>query len=121
MLVGMSIPMSTESGHASDAVVVLVTVPTVEVATRIAEALVGEGLAACVNVLPEVTSIYRWKGAVERERELLCVIKSRAARFEALRARVVSLHPYELPEVIALPIAFGHAPYLEWLVRESSG
>jgi periplasmic divalent cation tolerance protein len=99
----------------NDALVILVTVPSAEVAARLAEALVGDGLAACVNVLPEVTSIYRWKGEVTRDRELLCVIKTRAACFEALRARVVALHPYQVPEVIALPVAAGHAPYLAWL------
>jgi periplasmic divalent cation tolerance protein len=102
-------------------VVILVTVPNLQVATQIAEALVGEQLVACVNVLPEVMSIYRWKGAVERARELLCVIKTTAERFEAVRARVVSLHPYEVPEVIALPVTDGHAPYLEWMIRESGG
>ena len=100
----------------SDALVVLVTVPDLETGERIAEALVGEGLAACVNLVGEVRSIYRWKGAVEHEREQLCIVKTTADGFERLRARVVELHPYELPEVIALPIAAGHAPYLDWIV-----
>ena len=99
----------------TEALVVLVTVPNAETAERLAEALVGERLAACVNVLGGVRSVYRWKGAVERDQELLCVCKTTRAGFERLRARVVELHPYELPEVVALPVALGHAPYLDWI------
>ena len=97
------------------AVVVLSAVASAEDAERIAEALVERGLAACVNVLPGVRSFYRWKGALQRDEERLLVIKTRAERFEALREALVALHPYELPEVVALPIAAGHAPYLEWI------
>ena len=99
----------------TEALLVLVTVPNAETADRLAEALVGERLAACVNVVGGVRSVYRWKGAVERDQELLCVCKTTRAGFERLRARVVELHPYELPEVIALPVAAGHAPYLDWI------
>ena len=99
----------------TDALVVLVTVPNAETAEKLAEALVGERLAACVNVLDGVRSIYRWKGAVERDEELLCVCKTTRDGFERLRARVVELHPYELPEVVALPVERGHAPYLDWI------
>ena len=96
-------------------IVVLSTVGTAEDAERIARALVERGLAACVNVLPTVTSIYRWKGKLEKDEERLLVIKTRMERFTALRQALVSLHPYEVPEVLALPIADGHPPYLEWL------
>lgn len=99
----------------TDALVVLVTVPNAETADTLAEALVGERLAACVNVLPAMRSVYRWKGAVEREREQLCIVKTTRDAFERLRARVVELHPYEVPEVIALPIERGHPAYLDWL------
>lgn len=99
----------------SDHVVVLMTAPSAEVAGDIARALVGEGLAACVNVVPGVRSIYRWKGELCDDAEVLCVMKTRAERFEALRARAVALHPYEVPEIIALPLAAGHAPYLAWI------
>ncbi len=99
----------------TDALLVLVTVPNAETADTLAEALVGERLAACVNVVGGVRSTYRWKGAVERDQELLCVCKTTRDGFERLRARVVELHPYELPEVIALPVALGHAPYLDWI------
>lgn len=98
-----------------DAVVVLSTCPDRERALAIARALVEEGLAACVNVVDGVRSIYRWQGAVHDDAEVLCVAKTTAGRFEALKARLVALHPYEVPEVIALPVSAGHAPYLEWL------
>jgi periplasmic divalent cation tolerance protein len=94
---------------------VLMTAPSAEVATNIARALVDEGLAACVNIVPGVRSIYRWQGETCDDAEVLCVIKTRAERFEALRARVVALHPYEVAEVIALPIDAGNAPYLAWI------
>ena len=99
----------------TDYLVVLSTVGKAEDAERIGRALVEGGLAACVNVLPAVTSIYRWKGKLEKEEERLLVIKTRADRFEALREALVALHPYEVPEVLALPVAAGHPPYLEWL------
>jgi periplasmic divalent cation tolerance protein len=100
----------------TDALVVMVTVPNQETAEKLAEALVGEELAACVNLLDGVRSIYRWKGAIERDDEILCLCKTTREGFEKLRARVVELHPYEVPEVIALPVEVGHAPYLAWLM-----
>ena len=99
----------------SERIVALSTVATSEDAERIATALVERGLAACVNVVPGVVSVYRWKGAVQREEERLLVIKTRTDRFEALREALVSLHPYEVPELVALAIESGHAPYLTWL------
>lgn len=95
--------------------VVLVNCPDRAHAEKLARALVEERLAACVNLLGGVRSIYRWQGAVEEAEEVACLIKTTRDRFEALRARVVELHPYEVPEVIALEVALGHAPYLEWL------
>ena len=99
----------------SEGLVALSTVAGAEDAERIARALVEGGLAACVNVIPEVLSIYRWKGRVEREHERLLVIKTTRDRFEALREALVQLHPYEVPELIALSIQAGHEPYLAWL------
>lgn len=96
-------------------VVVLMTVPNAEVAATLARALVGEGLAACVNILPGVRSIYRWKGEICDDAELLCVAKTTAERFEDLRSRAVALIQYEVAEVIALPIVAGNAPYLDWI------
>ena len=99
----------------SERVVALSTVGKSEDAERIARALVEGRLAACVNVVPGVASFYRWKGEVCHDEEWLLVIKTRAEKVEALREALVSLHPYELPELVALPIEAGHAPYLAWL------
>jgi periplasmic divalent cation tolerance protein len=99
----------------SDRVVALSTVGTPEDAERIARALVERRLAACVNVVPGVVSVYRWRGAVCRDEERLLVIKTRAERLEALREALVELHPYEVPELVALPVEAGHAPYLACL------
>ena len=104
----------------SRALAVLSTVGTSEDAERIARELVERGLAACVNVVAGVTSFYRWKGRLMRDEERLLVIKTRAESFEALRKALVRIHPYEVPEVIALPIERGHPPYLEWLARSVS-
>lgn len=101
--------------NAAGVLVVLVTAPSAEKAEEIARTVVEERLAACVNVLPAVRSIYRWEGKVQDDAEALMVVKTRADAFERLRARIGSLHPYECPEVIALPVVAGHAPYLEWL------
>ena len=97
------------------AVVVFSTFPDPEKAAEVARTLVGEQLAACVNVVQQVRSIYRWKGAVQDDAEVLAIIKTTSERQDALIARLVALHPYELPEAIALPVVDGHAPYLAWL------
>lgn len=97
--------------------VVLVTAPVAE-AAGLARKLVEEGMAACANIVPAVRSIYRWKGEICDDEESLLVIKTTTAQFAALKARVVQLHPYEVPEVIALPITEGHRPYLDWLKGE---
>jgi periplasmic divalent cation tolerance protein len=96
--------------------VVLVTAPDAEVGARIGRALVQEGLAACVNLVPGVRSIYRYEGRVHDDSEVLLVLKTRAALSAALAARVRALHPYELPEVVALAVAGGSEPYLDWVV-----
>lgn len=98
--------------------VTLTTCADVRQARRIARALVGEKLAACVNVVAGVSSIYRWKGRVEEGREVLLVVKSTSARGRRLEARIRELHSYEVPEVVTLRIAAGSAPYLRW-IRES--
>lgn len=95
--------------------VVFCTCPGAEAAARLAQRLVEDGLAACVNVLPAVRSIYVWEGALQREDEALLIIKTTAARLPELEARIVELHPYAVPEVIAVPVEGGHAPYLQWL------
>ena len=95
--------------------IVLTTCPDKACAERIAMALVEEGLAACVSILPPMRSIYRWEGKIETASEQLLIIKSVTARFPAIRDRLRALHPYELPEIIAVPIADGLPEYLAWL------
>ena len=102
------------------ALVALCTCPTAEAADAIASALVAERLAACVNRVPGIRSTYRWKGAVQCDDELLLVIKTTVERFRALKTRIVALHPYELPEVIAVEVAAGHVPYLDWIASETT-
>jgi periplasmic divalent cation tolerance protein len=97
------------------------TLPDLEAAEQLGGALVEERLAACVNVLPGVTSIYRWDGKVERARESLLLVKSVEERLPALRERALGMHPYELPELLVLEVEDGHAPYLDWVRRESLG
>jgi len=99
--------------------VTFVTCRDVRQARAIARALVVERLAACVNVVPGVASIYRWKGKVEESREALLLVKSTSARARRLEARVKALHSYDLPELVTLKIAGGSADYLRWL-REGS-
>lgn len=96
-------------------VVVLSTLPSPEKAAEIARILVEERLAACVNIVPQVRSIYRWKDQVQDETETLAIAKTTADRAEALHRRMLALHPYDVPEVIALPVSGGHAPYLAWV------
>lgn len=94
--------------------VVFVTAPEA-VAPVLARAVVERGLAACVNLIPGVRSIYSWRGAVQDDAEVVMMMKTARDRFDALRAAIVSLHPYEVCEVIGLPIADGSAPYLDWI------
>jgi len=95
------------------------TCPDLASATRIARTLVDERLAACVNVLSGVHSVYRWQGAVESADEVLLLIKTTDARLDTLRKRIVSLHPNELPEVIAVEAAGGLPAYLDWVRQQS--
>jgi periplasmic divalent cation tolerance protein len=105
---------------ASDVRVALSTAPDADTAARIARALVDERLAACVNLVPGVRSIYRWQGALEDAAEVLLVIKTRAERLDALSTRLRALHPYELPELVALPAVGGLDAYLAWVVGAAS-
>jgi periplasmic divalent cation tolerance protein len=97
---------------------VLVTAPDAATAEAMATTLVEERLAACVNLVPGVTSIFRWQGTLSRASEVLMILKSTAVLDHALRARVVELHPYDVPEVLSLSVLEGHAPYLEWIRSE---
>jgi periplasmic divalent cation tolerance protein len=103
---------------APDVLVVLVTCPPGN-AQALADTLVEQRVAACVNIVPGLQSVYRWKGEVERESESLLVVKTTGDRFEALKRAVLEHHPYELPEVVAIPVEKGHTPYLEWVVEST--
>lgn len=103
-----------------NALLCLCACPDDATAGRIAEVLVGERLAACVQVLPGVTSVYRWQGKVERARETLLLVKTARDRFDAMAARITELHPYEVPEVVAADIVAGLPAYLDWVARETA-
>ncbi len=104
-----------------DAIVVLCAVPGDFDAEGLAAELVDRSLAACVQIGPGVTSVYRWQGAVERSGERILLIKSRSALFGALETAIKARHPYEVPEIIALKVSDGHAPYLDWLAASTQG
>jgi periplasmic divalent cation tolerance protein len=108
--------MSPESMKGTDVWVVLVTVPGAEVADRVASAVLERHLAACVNVLPAVQSRYWWKGKLESASEVLMVFKVPAVCYERFEAVVVREHPYEVPEIVALPVQSGFAPYVKWVM-----
>ena len=94
---------------------ILSTCPDSDTASALGETLVGEGLAACVSLVPGLTSIYRWEGAVQRDSEVLLLIKTSGGRFDALSRRLRELHPYDVPEIIAVPIVAGLPDYLTWV------
>ena len=97
-------------------IIVLITVPSQEAGKQVAHALLDQRLAACVNILPQVHSLYLWQGKTNADEELLLVVKSRAALFaDRLVPAVKAVHPYEVPEIIALPVLMGSASYLEWI------
>lgn len=102
------------------AVVVYVTVPDMKTADQLSDALVSSHLVACVNIVPGLTSVYWWEGKVNRDSELLLVIKTRSSLLEQLTQQVKRLHPYDEPEVVALPVTGGSASYLKWLHDSTS-
>ncbi len=102
----------------TDKIVVLSACASAEEAQRMAHALVEKRLAACVNIMPGVRSVYRWKEAIEEEEEVLLVVKSSRALLDELREEIERLHSYEVPEVIALPVVDGSERYLSWMNRE---
>lgn len=103
-----------------DILLVISTAPDPATAERLARELIGKSLAACANIVPAVRSIYLWKGEVESEQEVLMLLKTTTDRLPELRETLVAAHPYELPEVIALPVTDGHHPYLQWVAAMSS-
>jgi periplasmic divalent cation tolerance protein len=100
---------------AGDAIVVIMTAGSREEAARLAEMLVGAHLAACVQIFPEIESVYRWEGKVRREPEVLLLAKTTRACFGELEREVRALHTYDTPEIVAVPVTEGSASYLEWL------
>lgn len=100
----------------SDPIVVLMTAASSEEGARLADMLIEANLAACVQILPKMESVYRWKGKIERESEVLLIAKTLHARFEELERRVRAMHSYETPEIVAIPAAEVSPPYLKWLV-----
>jgi periplasmic divalent cation tolerance protein len=101
------------------AIVVLSTAPKVEEAEKIAQTLVQERLAACVNLLPQIDSRYWWEGKIQSGQEVLMIMKTVSGRFKALKKRIHDLHSYEVPEILAVPVATGSEAYLRWM-KEST-
>lgn len=105
----------------SEPIVVLMTAADGGEATRIAELLVDKQLAACVQILPEIESVYRWNGEVQRDKEILILAKTTASQFDALEKAVREIHSYETPEIVAVPIAHVSEPYRAWLAKNVGG
>ena len=103
----------------NEVLLVLTNVPAREVADNIARTLIEEKLAACVNILSACTSVYRWQGAIESAEEIPLWIKTTGAQYACVQALIRRLHPYELPEIIAVPIERGFPAYLDWIAAES--
>lgn len=103
----------------ADYIIILITSPSEQVGERIAQALLEERLAACVNIVPNIQSIYSWKGEIQNDEEALLVVKSRAELFDRLVPKVKAVHPYEVPEIIALPLILGAQDYLDWITDET--
>ena len=103
-----------------DAIVVFLTAANGEEATRLADMLVGAHLVACVQILPEIESVYRWQGNIERSSEVLLLAKTTRGKFDELEREVRALHSYETPEIIAVPVLIGSGPYLEWLIQATN-
>jgi len=105
----------------SQLIVVFITAPSKEVGQQIATALLEQKLAACVNIIPSILSLYRWEGKLNQDEEVLLVVKTRSEVFaDGLVPAVRAVHPYDLPEIIALPILQGLVSYLDWIEAETS-
>ena len=104
----------------TDAIVVMTTLASTEDAVKLVQTLLERRLVACGSVLPGVRSLYRWQGKVADEQEVMVMLKTRSARLETLRAAFTELHPYKVPELLALPVAAGLEKYLEWINGETT-
>lgn len=107
------------ASEASPILIVLTAMGDAEGARALIRTLVDARLVACGTVVPGATSLYRWEGEVVQEAEVLVILKTRAERWEALRAALVAAHPYDVPELLAVPVSAGHEPYLAWVARET--
>ncbi len=103
----------------SEYIVVFCTVPNLQTAEKIADLVVPGRLAACVNIVSGLVSVYTWKNELCRDQESLLIIKTRGALFNRLREAILSVHPYEVPEIISLPIRDGHPDYLQWITSST--
>jgi periplasmic divalent cation tolerance protein len=112
--------METPDTPAATYLVAFTTAPTVEDGRRLVRALVERGLVACGTVIPGGVSVFRWRGVVEEQDEVLVMLKTTAARWPDLASALPGLHTYEVPELLALPVAHGHGPYLRWVSDETS-
>ena len=106
------------TGEPTDVVAVIITAPDAETAEKIGRTLVSERLAACANVVPHIVSTYWWDGDLQRDEEVMVILKTVQQRVQALEARAVELHPYTLPEVLVVAVSGGSAPYLSWVGNE---
>jgi periplasmic divalent cation tolerance protein len=105
--------------QSNSVLLVMTTAPDADTAKKIARALVERRLAACVNILQPCQSVYNWQGAVEDSNEIPMLIKTTAARYGALEAAITALHPYEVPEIVALPLSHGLPEYMSWVIAET--
>lgn len=105
---------------AAKACLLWVTVPDQDCAQTLAEEVLHRGLAACVNIIPGMQSLYRWQGAIHCDQEVVLVVKTTTAAAAACRVRIVDAHPYELPCVLQLAVSDGHGPFVEWLHEQST-
>lgn len=109
--------MTASTGNTT--LIVLTNLPDAPTARALAERLIATRLAACVNLMAPCTSVYRWQGAIESTDEVPLLIKTTAERYAALQAAILDAHPYELPEIVAVPVQQGFAPYLQWVADET--
>lgn len=112
--------MEYDPADENETLLVFTTLPDRDAALRLAQGIIERRLAACVNILGGCTSVYRWKGAVEEATEVPVLMKTRAARYSELEAAIRALHPYELPEILAVPAVRGLPDYLEWVAEETA-
>jgi periplasmic divalent cation tolerance protein len=116
----MMIGAASDESHAhTQAIVVLVTASSELEATKIGQAVVEGGVAACANIVPHLTSLFRWEGKLSKEQEVLILIKSRLDLFQDLAAVIKRVHSYQVPEIIALPIIEGSSEYLKWVIEST--